>query len=248
MKTLTKMIALSVSASAVLLAGGGTAPVEADVAPVNDVNWQIALKAGTLGLGVDVVRPINDRFAVRFNVNGLSVHDYEVDYTEYTDVDISGATLLANVDLFTAGALLDWHPFRNGFLVSAGAYYNGNGASLVADVKDKVTYEGTEYTNDVINSITSEVTFDNQFAPYFGIGYSNITESGWGFSWDIGAMYHGTPKVATTINYGSGATDADKADIEKSRIDADKTANDSIADYAIANFYPVIRVGIRYNF
>jgi hypothetical protein len=240
-----KALSLSIIASATLFAGGGAAPVESDIASVN-TDWQIALKAGTLGLGVDIVRPFNDQFAARVNVNGLRIHDYKFDVAKEVKMDIKGVDMAANIDLLTAGALLDWHPFHNGFLLSAGGYYNGNKVSGVAKVNGTVKYEGTDYDQNDIKQITSEVTFNNKFAPYAGIGYSNITESGWGLSWDIGVMYHGKPKVATTVDYADGAPR--KAEIESKKIDADKKANDEIAKHAIANFYPVVRVGFRYNF
>jgi hypothetical protein len=240
--------AMVVAASTWVFGGANSVPPNADIAPVVDPTWGVALKAGTLGVGLDFTRPINDTFALRVNVNGLKIHDVNVDLKKYIDVDIDGVDTLANVDYLNAGLLLDWHPFQNPFLISAGAYYTDNSVSLVAKPKGKnIRFEGEDIDNNTVDTITSTLSA-NKYAPYLGIGYNKISESGWAFSWDLGVMYQGTPSVKTTVKYMAGATAGDKRTVEDSRKQADKEANKKIADYSVAKFYPVLRVGLSYNF
>ena len=233
-----------------LFAGGATTPVKAKVAPVADDNvWIVALKSGTLGLGVDLTRPLNDYFAVRLNANGLRVHGLNIDLKKYIDVDIDGVDTLIDIDYLSLGGLLDWHPFKNSFLVSVGAYYSDNTISGIANATGKqIVFEGNQIKNNVVDTITSTLSA-NHFAPYAGIGYSNISKSGWGFTWDMGVMYQGTPKIKTTVKpMPAGVGTQDLRDVEQIASDTDKDANKKIADYAITKFYPVVRMGIQYSF
>jgi hypothetical protein len=245
-------VALAAVLSTTASAGGGAATAVSDVAPVA-ADWQVALSSGTLGIGLDVSKIISDRFAVRANVNGLKLNlnafkSIDKEIKKITS-KVKGLNASADIDFLSAGLLLDYHPFSNGLFASAGVYYNANKlkATLTGTT---LKYEGTTYSNTAVESITSSLGY-NTFSPYLGIGYSNITQSGFGFTVDVGIMYSGTPKVSTTIKPGPDY-DTVKATIEKARDDADKQANDEIAKqikkHPYAKLYPVIRAGFRYNF
>ena len=231
MKTAIKVISLSLVASSLLFAGKNTVPAESDTVPVSDAAWQVALKSGTLGIGVDIARAINDKFAVRLNANGFKYSGYKR--------KIKGVDTTTDLTLMTVGGLLDYHPFDNsGFRVSAGAYYNGNKVTTTTGkITGSVTINGNTYTGTAVERLDMSLAF-NKIAPYAGIGYSNMSESGFGITWDLGIMYHGTPKFSVTPVKASAAV---KADVKKYESDI----NSKLAKYKL---YPVAMVGFRYNF
>jgi hypothetical protein len=91
------------------------------VSPAAWADVGVLLKAGTLGAGLDVSKGISEKLAVRLQANALN---YNHDTTK-SDVDYK-----AELELRSAGVLLDWHPFSGVFRVSGGAYWNGNKATV----------------------------------------------------------------------------------------------------------------------
>lgn len=201
-----------------------------------DING--ALKLGTLGIGVDLSSPFNDTFALRVNVNGISITQ-----TERQD----GTDFEGTLDLLTAGALIDYYPFENNFRVSSGLYYNGNGftGNAQPSLGSSVEIDGERYTlgeTGDIASLDSEVSFKST-APYIGLGWgNNAHEKGWGFTFDLGAMYHGsgTAELKANINNQTLANEiADAVATEEEKINAD------LEEF---KFYPVLSLGVNYTF
>ncbi len=251
-----KGLFLSFLCAGVLYAGGDIVPpmepvVEAPVAAdVNDdaveqgapnpYGYNAALKVGTLGVGLDISRALNDGVALRLNVNGLKINRTET----LDDVDYD-----ASLKLLTAGLLADYYPFENGFRLSAGAYYNGNkldGTATPADTQSVKIGDQT-FTGAQLGHLDAKVDF-KKFAPYLGIGWGNDSRrKGWGFTFDLGVLYQGSPKV-----YAKGYVDANApgkaalqtqidTEVEKER---QNIAND-IDNY---KWYPVVMIGINYTF
>jgi len=204
-----------------------------------DNGYHVTLKAGTLGVGLDISHLFNDSFALRANINGLKYNDKR----EVADIDYD-----ADLKLFTAGLLGDYYPFENNFRVSAGIYYNDNHADGVFIPTKGQTFEfgGHTYTVNQIGKIDSGASYDDTVAPYIGIGWgSKNKSSGWGFTLDVGGLYQGSTKIYTdpTINPNLPASVRKQIenDIEVER----KRIEDDIKDY---QWYPVIMLGITYSF
>jgi hypothetical protein len=201
-----------------------------------DING--ALKLGTLGYGVDLSSPFNDTFALRLNVNGLS-------FTQTDSQD--GTDFEGTLDLFTAGALIDYYPFQNNFRLSSGLYYNGNGftGSAKPSAGSTVEIDGNIYTlGDVgdIGSLDSEVSFKST-APYIGLGWGNdANDKGWGFTFDLGAMYHGSGTADLKANINNQALANEIA------ADVEAEEQNIKADLEEFKFYPVLSLGVNYTF
>jgi hypothetical protein len=224
-----------------LYAGGdlGTTEPVIDTPTVEVENepraYNLGLKFGTLGLGLDLSTPVTEALSVRFNVNGLTYSDTQ----EIDDVNYDG-----DLDLLTVGALLDYYPTSTNFRLSGGVYYNDNkfSGTAVPTATTVVELNGVDYGVDDIGRVDSEVTF-NTFAPYLGLGWGNrVEESGWGFSLDVGAMYHGEPesKIDVVINNPTIEQQI-RDDVEAEK----RSAQEDISDY---KFYPVVMVGVNYSF
>ena len=194
------------------------------------------VKIGTLGLGVDISTPINDKLSARFNLNGASYTDKQTeDENEFE----------GTLDLLTAGVLLDYYPFKNNFRLSGGAYYNGNGftGNIKPSADTVIDINGQEYTVDDIGSLDSDISFD-KVAPYIGLGWGNNANSkGWGFTFDLGVMYHGegeanlTPKgIASIVNIPL---------LDSNVAAEEKDINDDLSKMKL---YPVVALGVNYTF
>lgn len=197
--------------------------------------YNTAMKLSTLGLGFDISTPINDKLSARFNLNGASYSD-----TQSED----GNDYEGSLELLTAGILLDYYPFQNNFRLSSGVYYNGNGftGSVTPTSTTTVEIGGTTYTNADIGSLNTDISF-NSLAPYLGLGWgNNARDKGWGFTFDLGAMFHGTGEAnlnATVIDQRIANLIA--SDIAKEEQDI----NDNLADIKV---YPVVSIGVNYSF
>lgn len=197
--------------------------------------YNTAMKLSTLGLGFDISTPINDKLSARFNLNGASYSD-----TQSED----GNDYEGSLELLTAGILLDYYPFQNNFRLSSGVYYNGNGftGSVTPTSTTTVEIGGTTYTNADIGSLNTDISF-NSLAPYLGLGWgNNARDKGWGFTFDLGAMFHGTGEAnlnATVIDQRIANLIA--SDIAKEEQDI----NDKLADIKV---YPVVSIGVNYSF
>jgi len=195
----------------------------------------VLLKAGTLGAGLDVSVGMSESLGLRLQANALS---YEDDLTE-SDVDYSG-----EIDLKSAGLLLDWHPFSGVFRVSLGAYWNGNEATAVGRPTGG-TYEinGTTYASAEIGSLNGQVDFPS-VAPYLGLGFGSAPKAGSGlsFSFDVGVLYQQEANVALSVACGTTVRCAQlQGDVAAEAV----SLQDDLKDY---KFYPVVSFGIGYRF
>ena len=250
-----KVISLAIVASGILFAGKGVelAPVEPISITPTPVASNIlssngvALKVGTLGVGVDVEHMFSKKHGLRLNVNGIKVsRDEEIEGIDY-DLDLT---------LLTAGLLYDYHPWESAFRLSAGFYYNGNKIEGVARPSTSEIYEIGDKRYELTSNAKLDAKIDfKKTAPYLGIGWSSTESNGWHFTADIGVMYVGSPKVSYKLSGTTGSVkDVDTGaivDIEddgtlKQEIEKEKAEIvDEIKDY---KWWPVIMIGIQKKF
>ncbi len=189
----------------------------------------IGVKGGTLGLGVDFTGCITDWFAVRGSVNAIDVT------RSYTDTDVDYD---ADVKLGAYGVLLDVHPFKGNFRLTAGLASNRNEINLTAEPTADVTIGGTTYTPAQVGTLKGTVGFKDS-APYFGIGLGEAAK-GPGrvkFVLDVGVLMQGSGKV--TLASSTGLVSSSDLRQEESDIE------DDISDF---KFWPVLDLGISFRF
>ena len=195
-------------------------------------NISMALKAGTLGVGLEAERTFSDSFGGRVGINYFT-YDYN---STKADIDYN-----IDLNLLSVSALLDWHPFQGSFRISGGALYNGNDIDL--DAKTAATYQigDTTYTSANIGNLKGNVDF-NDIAPYLGIGWDTTfgKSKKLGFLLELGAIYQGSPKVDLSIS-GPIATQAFLNDLQ--------AEEDSLQeDLDNFEYYPVLAVGLNYRY
>lgn len=190
-------------------------------------------KIGTLGVGVDFTKSLTESFDARVGINLFSYtytgEDSEIEY----DFELG---------LFTAAVLADWHPGRSPFRFSAGLVLNNNKIDSTAKTKDTIEIGDKEYTPAQIGVLSGEITF-NTVAPYIGIGTGRpaVGASKWGFSFDLGVIFQGSPKVDLSVS-GPLASDPD---LQRELAKEEKDIEDEMEGF---KYYPVLSLGVIYRF
>jgi len=229
------MLIASVLATSSLFAGKNVIPATAEPINVptpqvpaleNETLYNANLKIGTLGVGVDISRAINPNLAIRLNL---------VNYFKYNKKKkIGQVNYDAHLKLLSAGLLLDYFPSDTStFRITTGAYYNKNKLYGTATSTTNIKIGNTTYP--YVAKVDTEITF-KKFAPYLGIGWGNKpSKNSWQFSFDLGVMYQGSPKVSLS------APGVNPSDIvaEEAKINKD------VKKY---KWYPVVSIGISKSF
>lgn len=195
--------------------------------------WFLTPQVSTLGVGINIGKQINENFTLRANINGFGDID--------KNIRISGINYETKFRPLTAGLLLDYHPFDNGFKFVAGAYYN---RTKISTKTSQIKYNGHVYDANDLGSFSGSGYFNN-FAPYLGIGYQTLNEEGLSVSADLGVMYHGSFKSSGSINCYSELCRSSPNEVDQIRKDANKTFDKEVNHY---KFYPVISLGLTYRF
>jgi hypothetical protein len=192
--------------------------------------FALGAHASTLGFGPDLAYSISPMLTLRGAGN----------YANFdSDKTIDGVDYGGDVDLLSAGAFLDLHPFRNGFNVSLGALYNDNSAGLQATAGEGSNIGGFPVPPGQTVGLSGDVEVD-KFSPYIGLGWDSTftSDSNWSIIVQGGVLYQGDPDV--TLRQTSGPA------IPQS--DLDEAARSIEDEIGILRFYPVISIGLTYRF
>lgn len=207
----------------------------ASTAPSTTANssmFAIGPKISTLGVGLEGSFNVSKEFKLRLGVNGFR-HSEKLD-----DLDIRWS---GKLNLFTVGAMADYHPFQNGFRLSAGVMYNGNKFDLSATPAQNITINGHVYTPPQIGTVKSTVDF-RKIAPYIGFGYDGaLTSNGaLSFNAEVGVLFQGAPRASVSA---TGLAAANQVFLNDFRSAAKDATNKGWVRY-----YPVVSVGFKYRF
>ena len=207
-------------------------------ASVQADDWSLSGKLSTLGLSMEVGRPISGNLSGRLSANLFS---YDDTITE------SGIDYDVSLDLKSAGLLFDWHPGSSAFRLTVGGYINGNSAGLTAkSISGTFNINGTNYTATDVGSLTGSVDYGST-APYLGIGWGNAGRGskGWGMSWDLGVLYQGAPDVGLDVTCAPTLSAA-----QCTTLTNDVNAESQALRTEIENnkWYPVFSLGVLYRF
>lgn len=189
-------------------------------------------KVGTLGLGVESSYRIDPLFSVTGSVNGFkftgNLHD--------RDVDFGG-----KMRLLTAGGSLGVHPFKNGFKILAGVFYDGNQFNLSSMLRHNVTIDGRTFTPTQVGKSNLTIHF-NRVSPYLGIGFDSAfcAESSWSLTGELGVLFQGSPKANLKGTKGSHTYPQVQTYIKQKAQHA--------ADKFLLKYYPVLSIGAKYSF
>ena len=164
------------------------------------LGFRIAPRISTLGAGLEVAKGFTPNFGVRAGFNYFS---YAYDATE-SDVSYDFELELKSFAVFA-----DWHPFKGAFRLSGGLLINGNGLTGNAKPTGSVKIGDNDYTG--LSSIDLDISY-NALAPYLGLGWDTTfgDKDNWGFAFDLGLVYSGSPEAAISADPSVSATDIEK--------------------------------------
>jgi hypothetical protein len=196
-------------------------------------SFSVAVKAGTLGGGVEVISEIKPH--VNFRIGGNA---FNYDYTD-TEEDIEYDF---DLNLRSVSAIFDWHPFKGGFKFSAGVLSNGNDLDMKAKSTATYTIGGTDYPGDQVGTLSGEVGFQS-VAPYLGFGWGNAfgRDKRVGVVFDVGVLFQGMPKVDLSVD----GTLADNEDFLANLAIEEQDLKEELEEF---KYYPVISLGMTYSF
>mgnify|MGYP000200156907 CR=1 FL=1 len=230
----------SVALVAALTVGAAPAAHAQDTAAPTDYGkWAAGIGVSSLGGELQVRYEIGDTVAVRGIVAGGAVN-----FTTFQD----GFAYEYEVKLGSAGGVVDWHPFRNGFRLSAGGRYNNNHVDLLIRPGRDESVPSTilDPLNDVAIGLFSPALVEGQVeffpvAPYFGIGYFGPIYKRLWLSIDAGLYYQGDPNV--TLNQGEiDLFTQNQADLLASQ------EEQAERDLRLLAYYPVASFALTYRF
>lgn len=199
-------------------------------------------QVSSLGLGMDLTARVSGNVNARA---GFGVWSLTEDFKR-TDVKYN-----ADVKLRSGAAVMDVYPIEGTEIrLSGGIMLNGNqvdtiGQSetvVVAGVQQQVyTIGGRTFTAQQVGTLSGEITFP-LVAPFVGVGWGNAVKPGrrLGFTVDLGVMIHGTPQISLRAT--------NQAVTPQLQESINKEIEDLTAEFDGFKFYPVLQVGISYQF
>ncbi len=159
----------------------------------------------TLGLGGEA--------GLRFN-DFVGLHGGGNYFTLDFDNNVNSTNYAFELDLVSAGGVVDLHPFGGGFRVSGGVRWNGNNASLRATPNGTILIGDTTFTAAQAGSLSGDLDFET-FAPLASVGYQgSFFADRVQLSFDLGVLFQGDPNV--TLN-ASGTLANDPTPIPMAR-------------------------------
>ena len=197
-------------------------------------------KLGTLGGGIEYVHAISPKFAIGIGYNGFSFDD---------DLEEGGINYDADLKMQNFSIIGDYHPFANGFRISAGITNNGNEFALNAtpmEGGDEIQVGSGSYgADDVLESLDGLISFKST-APYLGIGWGHPPKSGkgWSFDTDLGVLFQGSPIASLTAT----CVDADSAECTELQNNVAEEEISFKEDSEEFDVFPVVTVGVSYTF
>jgi hypothetical protein len=211
----------------------------------------VAVKVGTMGVGVDAALPVLEKANVRFGVNTFTLNrDFDND---------DGTSIAASLRMRSISASFDYFPFGGGFHLSPGIMlYNGNRASAVMIVPpgDSFDLGDQEYYSDPANPVTASYAVGfAKVAPSLVLGWGNIVPHGdrrWSIPVEFGIVYSGAPK--TTLGFAGSACNRNGANCRSiatdSTLQADLAQEQVNVDKDLSRFklLPILSFGFSYKF
>lgn len=208
MKTLRTLLAATV-----LTAIAGTAM--ADESVVQDgyafdrnqlVPTGVRAEVGTTGYGGALLWTANPYVGLALGYNGGDISwsdDLSVDGVKY-DVDMDNKLAYLNAEIRPWGA--SSNRWAQGVYMAAGVGYLDSEYELNSRAgSGQIEINNTPTS---FSSVNGKVSYDNDIAPYVGLGFAPKINKNWGVFGEVGAYYTGNPTAKLT---GVGGTVADQA-------------------------------------
>ena len=149
----------------------------------------IAVKAGTMGPGVDIAYPLGDKLVLRAGGSFLNLSHTQTEGDEDITVQFD-----ADVSLGSFSGLIDFHPFEGSFRLTAGAYMYNREITAAGRPITEYDLDGKIFQPERLGSLTATLKYDQAVSPYLGLGFGDMTHGRrLGLLFDMGVIYTGEP-------------------------------------------------------
>ncbi|MCX6187677.1 MAG: hypothetical protein NTU43_11910 [Bacteroidetes bacterium] len=157
----------------------------------------LGLNLSTNGIGIQLAHSIlkNGKLVARLEGRYyfIDINNQET-YINQIKMQVNGFIKRGSI-----GVLLDYHPFKNPFKISAGFSILLNEVSNLVKRKDSLQVGNIMISPDEMGSIS--LNYNVQPSPYFGVGYGNaIPKKRIGITAEIGFYYTNIPKINYKTN------------------------------------------------
>lgn len=188
-------------------------------------NLGISLNGSTAGIGLTLSTPLANHFALRAGYQ-FSYLSYKYKYKDFDPIYIEGQSISiptlgldSKLNVDAAHIMVDWIPFKKGqgkFFVTAGFFVGGSDLLSIKgqfDMNDpnireiqqagllnniEVDIDGNVIRANPDGSVDAKLKV-NSFRPYVGLGWGRaIPKHRFGFRFELGAIFHGKPEIASS--------------------------------------------------
>ena len=204
----------------------------------------VRAEVGTTGYGGAVLWTANPYVGLALGYNGGDISwsdDLSINGTKY-DAEMDNNVAYLNAEIRPWGA--SDNVWAQGLYMAAGVGYVDTKYDL--DKRNK-NAEGTIKVNDVsytgLGGVRGTQKYENDFAPYVGLGFAPKINKNWGVFGEVGAYYTGNPSVSLE-DYGTLTISGGGAPIGQSvAAEEEKIRNDDKYEWL-----PVGKVGVSFHF
>lgn len=208
---------------------------------VHAEGWSFGARTSTLGNGIELTHAFTPKFNARV---GYQTFGYEGEQT------IDDIAYQAAINLDSIAFNTDWHPFANGFRMTAGVLFNDNkitGSATHANPQQITIGNNTYSTADI--SANAAISF-NKSAPYLGLGYDRTSKryQGLSFTADFGVVFQGSPKVDLYVTQTENSLLTPQQLAQLNNVDIDAEIAQIESDLASYDMWPMASIGLTYAF
>ena len=192
----------------------------------------LGVQAGTLGVGPVVTVTPASWFTLRGDFGWLKFDQ---------DVSSGGTDYVVAFDYASGGLLADLYPFGGPIRLTGGARFGSNAFGVEAEVADGWEIGGVSYPVEALESVSGTVVFDDDVAPYVGIGIGNPARAQrWIAMLDVGVVFQ---SATVTLDAVGAAADTEAFQSNLAQEEAD--LQEELDAYEL---YPVVTLILGYKF
>lgn len=205
----------------------------------------VRAEVGTTGYGGAISYRVNPYVGVTLGYNGGDISwsdSLKIDGTEY-DMDMDNNNTYLNAEIYPWGA--SQNALARALYVAAGVAYLDNDYKLTKNVgaDSSVKVDGKRFSPGAGGvRLDGEMTYNNDIAPYVGLGLNAPVYKNFGVFGEAGAYYVGNPTVSLNASREVINSNGD------SLRDAVANEEHNIANKSKYEWMPVAKVGVSFKF
>jgi len=204
----------------------------------------LGLRAGLIGVGIDLTTRLTDKLNARI---GFNYAPFDQEQTE------DGINYNVDLNIRQLTAVLDYHPFAGNFRLTGGMVRNNTKFLFGATGQETYDIGNVTYQGDL--TLDGSLSFQ-PVVPYLSIGFGNAVRpnKGLGFTAELGVMVSGKPNfelVASGTASASNINNGNPFDVTSSAAfteDLRREEQQVQEDLEELEILPVLMLGLSYQF